>query len=132
MSIPLILSDFSTPSFTAPTAAKPGVTIASDVLQRKEPEAPSLKASEKWKGNHSDVLLPSGNRTTFSSLMKTNEPSSAHLVTYFIGSFLDTESLSDEEVLQKQATDKMAALKKPSERLMLKLPQNSKLMLPPK
>ena len=38
--------------------------------------------------------------------MKTNEPSGAHLVTYVTNSFLDTEWLTNEEAVQKQAAMK--------------------------
>ena len=46
--------------------------------------------------------------------MKTNEPSSTHLVINVTGSFLETDWLMDKEALQKQAAEEIFALKKAS------------------
>ena len=67
--------------------AKAGASILLGAFQQKEPEAASHKASEKKKDNQSDVHLTSCTHHIFPSFMKTNESSSAHLITIVTGFF---------------------------------------------
>ena len=70
--------------------AKDGASLLLGAFHCREPEAASLKALEKNKDNQSDVPISSGTNPTFLSFMKTNESSSAHLVTSVTSSLSET------------------------------------------
>ena len=77
----------------------------------KEPEASSLKTSKNKSDNQSDVALPSGNDITFLSSVKTNEPSSAYIVTISKGFF---QWVSSHAVVEKVCDSPLRSPQQPA------------------